>query len=355
MIHVYIDPHSYIYSNNALFREDTKGDRDDLLSFWRYLRNYCRERGVDLNTVDLRSHGSSTADDVYVSFEHKNFVKRAYWRLKNKKYRAIKLDTFKKRILFQFEPPFIMPEVYANIDQILGMYDETFFTCKIQNPRIRYVHYWQTYNTILPEYWENSNRDFLTMINSNSAFWNLKKFLLTLVSTGKFPLSDYKELVSERIKAVVFFSKNNEIDLYGSGWNKRPPFPYWFSKSAIRKVYKGRVKSKYLALSKYNFSICYENCIVPGYITEKIFDCFFVGTIPIYLGAPDIADYVPKNCFVDKRDFKNYEELRIFLKSLSESEIQTYKENGRRFLESEQYKPFTKEHFAKIFLEACMG
>jgi len=92
---------------------------------------------------------------------------------------------------------------------------------------------------------------------------------------------------------------------------------------------------------------------LPGYITDKIFDCFFVGTIPIYLGAPDIAEYIPRNCFIDMRDFKSYEELRMFLKSLPESEIKTYKENGLRFLESEQYKLFTKEHFARIFVEAC--
>ena len=55
------------------------------------------------------------------------------------------------------------------------------------------------------------------------------------------------------------------------------------------------------------------------------------------------------------RRFKNYTELRNFLKSLSESEIKTYKENGRRFLESEQYKPFTKEYFAKIFVDTCIN
>ena len=31
---------------------------------------------------------------------------------------------------------------------------------------------------------------------------------------------------------------------------------------------------------------CYES-----YFTEKLHDCFLTGTIPVYLGAPDIGDF----------------------------------------------------------------
>ena len=31
-----------------------------------------------------------------------------------------------------------------------------------------------------------------------------------------------------------------------------------------------------------------------GYISEKIFDCFYSGTIPIYLGAKDVKTIFPK-------------------------------------------------------------
>jgi hypothetical protein len=110
------------------------------------------------------------------------------------------------------------------------------------------------------------------------------------------------------------------------------------------------VESKYEALSKYNFAICYENAIFPGYVMEKIFDCFFVGTIPIYLGAPDIEKYVPKKCFIDRRDFSSYDELGKYLKSLGEPEINAYRENIHQYLTSEQFKPFTKENWAEMFI-----
>ena len=53
------------------------------------------------------------------------------------------------------------------------------------------------------------------------------------------------------------------------------------------------------------------------------------------------------------RTFKNYSELKLFLKSLTKLQIQFYKTNARKFLESEKYKPFTKERFAEIFIAAC--
>ena len=347
MMHAYIDPHSYIYLNDGLFHEEIGRKDDYVLAFWHFLKRYCLERGILLQTIDRWDEKESNSQDVYVSLEHKNFLKRVYWSLKNKRYPVrVPLGRFGRKILFQFEPPFIMPEVYVDIKRIIGLYDTSWLAWKVDDPRARYFHYWQTYDRVLEEYWENSERGFLVMINSNVPSRMPKKFLFTLVSTGKFPRTASKELISERSKAALFFSRTNEIDIYGSGWDKE---------YALREVYRGRAVSKYATLSRYRFSLCYENSSVPGYITEKIFDCLFVGTIPIYLGAPDITEYIPKDCFIDRRDFKSYEELRTFLKSLSESEITAYKENGRRFLESERYKPFTKEYFAKTFLEACVS
>jgi hypothetical protein len=52
-------------------------------------------------------------------------------------------------------------------------------------------------------------------------------------------------------------------------------------------------------LSKYKFVVCFENSYSAGYLTEKIFNCFFAGTLPIYKGCPDIANYIQPSCFID--------------------------------------------------------
>jgi hypothetical protein len=77
-----------------------------------------------------------------------------------------------------------------------------------------------------------------------------------------------------------------------------------------------------------------------------------VGTVPIYLGAPDITDWVPEDCFIDQRRFDGYAELREHLRSLSPEEIQGYREAARAFLVSERFRPFRKETFAAKFVES---
>lgn len=57
----------------------------------------------------------------------------------------------------------------------------------------------------------------------------------------------------------------------------------------LKSAYGGEVFSKHDTLSKYKFSVCFENGKnLSGFITEKIFDCFSAGTIPIYWGADNI-------------------------------------------------------------------
>ena len=73
-----------------------------------------------------------------------------------------------------------------------------------------------------------------------------------------------------------------------------------------------------------------------GYVTEKLFDCFYAGTVPIYLGANDIAQLIPANTYIDFRQFQTILELRNYLYSLSEEDIQQYRVAARVFLQSEQ-------------------
>lgn len=338
MLNVYLDPNSYFHLNNELFKKDSKYNLNDCLAGARLLRKYCRERGINLNTIDFWNPALATDEDIYVSSDHKCFFRKLYWKIKNRRYLIIKLGKFKKKVLFHFEPPVVMPEIRWGIQNLPEIYDKVFFTWKINNSEIDYFHTPQAHDGIFPDYWKRTDRGFLTIINSN-----------------RKAIFRYKELLTERIRAIIFFAQTGDIDLYGRDWDKPLPFPYWFHKNIIKKVYRGSVEDKYRKLSEYNFALAFENCQLSGYITEKIFDCFFAGTVPIYLGAPDIKEYIPENCFIDMRKFKNYEELRKFLKSLTEADIQNYKENGRRFLESEKYTPFTKEHFAKIFVEACIS
>jgi hypothetical protein len=63
-------------------------------------------------------------------------------------------------------------------------------------------------------------------------------------------------------------------------------------------------------LCDYMFSVAIENAQVGGYFTEKLLDCFATGTIPVYLGAPDIGDFFNKDGIIDlSEEFYISEEL----------------------------------------------
>lgn len=60
-------------------------------------------------------------------------------------------------------------------------------------------------------------------------------------------------------------------------------------------------------LNKYKFILCIENSYSNGYITEKIFNCFFSKSIPIYKGSPVIENYINKDSFINfNEDNLNY-------------------------------------------------
>ncbi|CAI5462750.1 unnamed protein product [Closterium sp. Yama58-4] len=51
--------------------------------------------------------------------------------------------------------------------------------------------------------------------------------------------------------------------------------------------------------SHYLFALAIENTRAPGYVTEKFFYPLEAGTVPIYIGAPDIAAFAPPDSYID--------------------------------------------------------
>jgi hypothetical protein len=90
-------------------------------------------------------------------------------------------------------------------------------------------------------------------------------------------------------------------------------------------------------IGRYRFCLCFENCGFPGYITEKIYDCFLAGVVPIYLGAPDIADRFPAGSFIDFRTFSSTAEMLGRLEAMTTGEIDAMLAAGRAVLESDEF------------------
>ncbi len=201
---------------------------------------------------------------------------------------------------------------------------------------------------------------------------SIKTKLCVLIISNKSS-SAKNELYSKRKEFIRWFENHylNDFDLYGRGWNEyhftEPRYIRILNKiTFIKKFatqyfaeifpsYKGSVDNKYKVMQAYKFSIAYENIKdESGYITEKIFDSFFSGSIPIYLGADNITTYIPKNCFIDKRDFKSYELLYNFIVKMSDDDYLNYLKNIDKFLKSDNAKVFKIEHFAKTIVNEIL-
>ncbi|KAG0210742.1 4-alpha-L-fucosyltransferase [Mortierella sp. GBA30] len=89
---------------------------------------------------------------------------------------------------------------------------------------------------------------------------------------------------------------------------------------------KSWVAIKHETLAHYPFIFAPENSNCIGYITEKIYDALFVGAIPVYMGAPDIADYVPEGSYINVADFKSYDDLVEYIKTVDRAPFYEWKE-----------------------------
>lgn len=191
---------------------------------------------------------------------------------------------------------------------------------------------------------------------------NVKNKFCTNISGNK-KSRKINELYSERQKAIDWFENNhpNQFDLYGFDWdNYTFSFPFGrlnnfpFLRKLLRKnysTYRGSIDNKIETLKQYRFSICYENIRSNnGYISEKIFDCFFAGTIPIYLGEEKISDFIPQNLYIDKRNFKSYDELYDYMISMSSEDYKNYVRSIENYVNSSEIYPFSAECFSNVIV-----
>lgn len=128
------------------------------------------------------------------------------------------------------------------------------------------------------------------------------KSICMMISSG-FNQSHRKEYLEELTKYI-------QIDSYGH-----------FMNNMKLENDLGRI-SKLQLYSKYKFIISFENAIGIDYVTEKFYDPLWAGSVPVYLGAPNIESFVPGNdCFVDIRKFDSPRKLADYLIVCCENEV----------------------------------
>lgn len=103
------------------------------------------------------------------------------------------------------------------------------------------------------------------------------------------------------------------IDVFGKGWPQG--ISSW--SSPMQGDWK---KEKIEKISGYRFTVAFENTNVRYYVTEKIWDAIYAGTLPIYYGNDWIYETFERGSFIDYNDFNSPEALAKFLKEMTDEE-----------------------------------
>lgn len=179
------------------------------------------------------------------------------------------------------------------------------------------------------------------------------KYELGKYTSSAFHAAMKNELHSMRWNIIKYFGRLKKLDLYGSGWDEYERYPKKLRndmKKIVPEIYKGKCIDKVETIADYKFVFCAENTSYPGYVTEKIIDCFVAGAIPIYIGAPDVLDFIPSDTFIDYRKFNSIEDLHQVLEKMSEEESMMMVQKGRQFLASSEGDRFSYEAMSeKVF------
>lgn len=327
---------------NYYFSQDELGNRifspgcpSNKAPFMRAFRDAMRAVDVNVVTVDQVDFRDPAVTHV-LYFDYS-------WR-SARTDRFLAAVPYEKRALVMIEPGLVNPSLYFT-----SHYRKRFKTIfswhlGLLKKNASYIRINVPVGAEPSAYMENPFRQ--------QTFHN-KRFLVAVSSNRwrNMPHSAYPL----RLAAYKYFEQSipGRFDLYGTGWNA--PRSFWERHFGWHQfsVYKGRISGGYddkvKVIARYKYALCFENNTAePGYISEKIIDCFCARCVPIYYGWKGAAEYFPKDAWIDLREFRDLRALESFLEGVDEARYACYIQAIDRFMRSEQIKFFSMENFFDV-------
>lgn len=288
--------------NNRIFSPDSKAM---LAPYMRAFRAFMNQRGVDVVTLDTVDYADQNVKAV-LYFEYN-------WRMLSKKRDPfLARIPYEKRALVLLEPAIVNPTLYYT--NVLRRRFKTVFTwdLRLLKKHPEYVPIRVPTGADPLQYRENRFSDIPFE----------KKKLLVSVSRNRWhymPQSTFG--LRRKIYRFMQSHAPDEFDLYGLEWDR--PCCLWEKHLGrhYEKCWRGEIPGswdeKVAKIANYRFSLCFENSIgQPGYLSEKIFDCFCARTVPVYYGSKGNETLLPHGLFIDWRDFRSPRLLLDFLHNI---------------------------------------
>jgi len=322
------------YKKNSLFEAGAGENSGEFYLPYRLLRELFAVYGIELNTPDVNL-GRTVAFELHINCRRQDPAARAY--------------------VYLYENPLIRP--LNRNREALGRYAKwfTWDECLMDDDRAVRLFY---PNKIEADDFAGPEARHL--------------FCVLIASNKALAVQDGRSQYQERVKIIKWYEANAPKDffLYGAGWNRPVAMSGGWGRvynqmqklvACFRprpssfKTWQGRAENKMEILQKARFCIAHENCRdLPGYITEKLFDCFRAGCVPVYVGPKEISDYIPRECFIDGRKFNDIEKLNSFLHSIGDEAYRRYQMNILNFLKSKQATAFSSKYFAEKIVDVIL-
>ena len=197
-------------------------------------------------------------------------------------------------------------------------------------------------------------RNFIAIVAANK-YWRhgglpwgqrLARAIAERRDRAEFTWLSQHQLHDSRLELISHFTRSGRLDVYGAGWDRLGHLPPHWQRELAHAVQADpsvHYADKHRLLGQYRFTFTLENFSFPGYVTEKIIDALVAGSIPVYLGAPDIEDFIPRGAFIDLRDFPSPQDLESHLSALSETQADEMVNAGRAFLASSRGQRYSFE------------
>ncbi len=323
------------YAGNALFKPGAGENNGEFYLPYAMLREAFLGHGIELNTPDVNT-GREVEFELHINCRRQDPSARAY--------------------VYLYENPLIRP---LNRDRAALARYARWFTWDgglLDDPRavrLPYPNPLATEGSGGPE----ARPLFLVLVASNKAL----------------AVEDPRDQYGERVRILEWYERNapGDFHLHGRGWDRPAALPGRLGRirNQLRKAlgrllpsrspyatWRGPVDDKIDLLSRARFCLAHENCRdLPGYVTEKLFDCFRAGCVPVYVGPSEIAELVPPGCFVDGREFRTPADLDSHLRAIDDDAYRAYQERIRAFLRSPEARPFSQGHFVEVMVRQILA
>lgn len=322
--------------DNRIFQPGAGPNGGDFFLPWRALRERFAREGIELNTRDLNA-GRAVAFEFHLNAQRELPAQRPCYA-------------------FLYEDALVRP---LNAD-------------RAHLARYRKVFTWNEEQI--------DGQHFLRLDYPNDLSlrelpaWHERPLFCVLIASNKaLRYHDPRALHGKRVEVIRHFEAQAPelFSLYGHGWDIAPVQPgawgrigkrlnewrrRWRPQDQPFPSYRGKLGKKAEVLDRARFCICFENSRgSPGYVTEKIFDCFTSGCVPVYIGTLHAEAAIPAACFIDGDHFASPAELLAFLRSVDEPRFAAYQRAMREFLLSPASARFSNAHFCECIVSTIVA